>query len=168
MDELEMMRQRVSVLEAAIKDHHSQRADDRCFLDDDRLYTAAGLPPCDRRVGDKAAMLHNCERFIDRRCEGGGWPSYAEIECERDRLRVLAMMMLVHMQQAKQSSAALCLFESFVLGEPVLGEFSGEQSLSRLTRLGFNESVVRAAMACVPQYAKRLQELFGPKGGGDG
>ncbi len=67
-------------LRAAIAEHHAQKADDRCVEDDDRLYAAAGLPPCDRRVGDKAAMLHNCERFIDRRCEGGGRPTYAQLE----------------------------------------------------------------------------------------
>jgi hypothetical protein len=30
-------------------------------------------------------MLRNCERFIDRRCEGGQWPTYVELEAERDR-----------------------------------------------------------------------------------
>lgn len=69
---------------AAVKEHHSQRADDRCVEDDDRLYAAAGLPPCDRRVGSKEEMLANCARFIERRCEGGGWPSYRELEAERD------------------------------------------------------------------------------------
>ena len=73
-------------LRTAIAEHHAQKADDRCIEDDDRLYAAAGLPPCDRRVGDQAAMLENCKRFIERRCEGGGWPSYAELEAERDRL----------------------------------------------------------------------------------
>ena len=71
---------------AAIETHHAQKADDRCIDDDDRLYAAAGLPPCDRRVGDKAAMLRNCERFIDRRCEGGGWPTYAELEKQHDAM----------------------------------------------------------------------------------
>jgi hypothetical protein len=74
-------------LRAAIAEHHAQRADDRCIEDDDRLYAAAGLPPCDRRVGDKAAMLGNCRRFIERRCQGGGWPSYAELERELEALR---------------------------------------------------------------------------------
>jgi hypothetical protein len=32
-------------------------------------------------------MLANCARFIERRCEGGGWPSYAELETEITRLR---------------------------------------------------------------------------------
>lgn len=67
-------------LYAAIYEHHSQKADDRCIEDDDRLYAAAGLPPCDRRVGDKAAMIVNCARFIENRCQGGGWATYAELE----------------------------------------------------------------------------------------
>jgi len=82
----ELTRERDRLLDA-IKEHHGQKADDRCIEDDDRLYAAAGLPPCDRRVGCKLAMLKNCERFIDRRCEEGGWPSYVELERERDRLK---------------------------------------------------------------------------------
>lgn len=77
----------VARLRAAIAEHHAQKADDRCIEDDDRLYAAAGLPPCDRRVGDKAAMLASCARFIERRCEAGGWPAYAELEAEVARLR---------------------------------------------------------------------------------
>lgn len=74
----------------AIKEHHSQKADDRCWMDDDKLYEAAGLSPVDRRVGDKAEMLRNCERFLERRCESGGpWKSYAELEEENERLRSL-------------------------------------------------------------------------------
>jgi len=74
-------------LRAAIVAHHGQKADDRCWMDDDALYAAAGLPPCDHRVGDKAAMLANCSRYIERRCEGGQWPSYQELENEIARLR---------------------------------------------------------------------------------
>lgn len=64
----------------AIKLHHSQKADDRCIEDDDKLYEAAGLPKCDRRVGSKEEMLKNCARFIEKRCEEGKWPTYAELE----------------------------------------------------------------------------------------
>ena len=71
---------------AAITLHHAQKADDRCFEDDDALYATAGLPPCDRRVGSKGDMLENCRRFIERRCEGGGWKSYVELEAENARL----------------------------------------------------------------------------------
>jgi len=75
-------------LRAAIVTHRSQKADDRCIEDDDRLYAVLGDGvPCDRRVGDKLAMLRNCARFIDRRCEGGRWPSYADLEAVSDKLR---------------------------------------------------------------------------------
>lgn len=73
----------------AVREHHAQKADDRCWLDDVKLYQAAGLPVPDNRVGDKLAMLTNCERYIDRRCEGGHWPTYAELEAEIERLRAL-------------------------------------------------------------------------------
>jgi hypothetical protein len=69
-------------LELAIAEHHRQKADDRCIFDDDKLYAAAGLPPCDRRVGSKEQMLANCARFIERRCESGSWKSYVELERE--------------------------------------------------------------------------------------
>lgn len=62
-------------LRQAIIKHRSQKADDRCIEDDDELYAALGDGvKCDRRVGD------NCARFIERRCEGGGWPTYTELE----------------------------------------------------------------------------------------
>jgi hypothetical protein len=69
-------------LEAAIKTHRMQKADDRCIEDDDRLYEALGDGiKCDRRVGNLQAMLENCKRFIKNRCEAGGpWNSYAELE----------------------------------------------------------------------------------------
>lgn len=79
---------REMVLRDAIETHRAQKADDRCIEDDDRLYEALGDGiKCDRRVGDKAAMLRNCERFIDRRCVAGHWPTYVELEQEIERLR---------------------------------------------------------------------------------
>ena len=87
LDELDALDAELKRLRKAIKEHHGQKADDRCWEDDDRLYAAAGLPPVDRRVGDKAAMLENCARFIERRCEGGGWATYQELEAELERLR---------------------------------------------------------------------------------
>ena len=80
--------QEVERLKAAIAEHHAQKADDRCWEDDDRLYAAFGLQPPDRRVGDPEAMLENCKRFIKQRCEGGGpWKSYAELEAENAELK---------------------------------------------------------------------------------
>ncbi len=72
----------------AVKKMHSQHADDRCWMDADAVYEAAGLPPVDKTVGDKEAMRRNCDRFIDRQCEGGGgWKSYAELESENAELK---------------------------------------------------------------------------------
>lgn len=90
---------RVLELEAAIKIHHAQKADDRCIEDDDLLYAAAGLPPCNRRVGDKVAMLHNCERFIQNRCGGGGWPNYVDLEAELQKEREAHLAALVELNQ---------------------------------------------------------------------
>lgn len=87
--------ERIKELEDAIRTHRSQKADDRCIEDDDRLYAVLqdGVT-CDRHVGDKAAMLHNCARFIQNRCEAGQWLTYAELEAElkrvKDACRVLA------------------------------------------------------------------------------
>lgn len=73
----------------AIHLHHDQHADDLCWQDDDALYAAAGLPPRDHRVGNKAVQLMNCVRFLERRCESGGpWRSYAELEAENARLKI--------------------------------------------------------------------------------
>ncbi|PYS52424.1 MAG: hypothetical protein DMF68_01565 [Acidobacteria bacterium] len=81
----------VERLRAAIRRHRDSRADDRCWMDDEELYAALGdAVPCDRRVGDKLAMLQNCARFIERRCEGGYWPSYVELEAEIKRLEETA------------------------------------------------------------------------------
>lgn len=75
-------------LENAIRTHRSQKSDDRCIEDDDRLYEALGDGiKCDRRVGDQSAMLENCKRFIANRTEGGGWPTYTSLELHRDKLR---------------------------------------------------------------------------------
>lgn len=66
---------------------HACRADDRCWMDLEALFRAAGLSAPDRRVGDKFEMLKNCARFIDQGCESGGWRSYAELEKENQWLR---------------------------------------------------------------------------------
>jgi hypothetical protein len=83
----ELLAARIVELEEAIRTHRDQKADDRCIEDDDRLYAVLndGVV-CDRHVGDKAAMLRNCERFISNRCLSGKWPTYAELE---ERIRLL-------------------------------------------------------------------------------
>ena len=85
----EVVRWLVGVRDAVAK-HHSQHADDLCYMDDDELYAVAGLPARDATVGDPRAMLRNCKRFIRNRCFGGGpWKSYAELEAEVERLTKL-------------------------------------------------------------------------------
>ena len=71
---------------AVIREVHGQYADDLCWMDIDKIFFAAGLPVPDRSVGDKAAMLSNCKRFIEAMCQDGKWQSYKELESERDRL----------------------------------------------------------------------------------
>ena len=81
LETVEQLKLENEKLRDAIIAHRSQRADDRCVEDDDRLYEALGDGiKCDRRVGSKEDMLANCKRFIERRCEGGHWPSYRELE----------------------------------------------------------------------------------------
>lgn len=75
-------REKMENLLAVIREVQGQRADDTCWLDIDRVFQAAGLPVPDRRVGDKAAMLNNCARYLEVLCEDGGWKSYAELEEE--------------------------------------------------------------------------------------
>lgn len=106
---ISMLMDRVEELEAAIRTHREQKADDRCIEDDDRLYAALGDGvKCDRRVGDKAEMLRNCARFIERRCQGGEWPSYAELEARLAAVRV--------------HEVRLARSEGSTLGMPMLGD----------------------------------------------
>lgn len=81
-----MDKEQVDNLLKVIREVHSQRADDLCWMDIDRIFAAAGLPVPDRRVGDKAAMKVNCNRFIDTMCSGGGWKAYAELEARISEL----------------------------------------------------------------------------------
>ena len=72
---------RIEEMQAAVKKHHDQHADDLCWMDDDELYAAFGLPAKHATTGDPKAMLRNCKRFIRLRCQGAGdWPTYAELE----------------------------------------------------------------------------------------
>jgi len=70
-----------------IKDVHSQKVDDVCWMDIDLIFKAAGLPIPDRSVGDKDAMLKNCKVFIETMCSKGNWESYEKVKKERDELR---------------------------------------------------------------------------------
>ncbi len=73
---------RLMDIEIAIRDVHSQHADDLCWMpaDVNKIFVAAGLPPQDLRVGDMEAMRKNCDRYIACLQSGGPWKSYAENE----------------------------------------------------------------------------------------
>lgn len=82
-EECSDLREMYAKLRAAIVTHRSQKADDRCIEDDDRLYEVLGDGiKCDRRVGCKFEMAKNCLRFIEQRTEEGGWPTYVELEAK--------------------------------------------------------------------------------------
>ena len=83
------MSNEVELLKNAIRKHRDQKADDRCVFDDEELYSVLNEPiPCDRRVGSKEEMLKNCKRFIETRCEQGGWKTYQELEQENKELKL--------------------------------------------------------------------------------
>lgn len=69
----------LALLKQTVVEVHSQRADDLCWMDLVKIFAAAGLPTPDCRVGDKFAMLNNCERFVGTLESGGPWKSYAEL-----------------------------------------------------------------------------------------
>lgn len=105
--------ERVRELQDAIAAHRAAKADDRCIEDDDRLYQALGDGiKCDRRVGDKAAMLRNCERFIANRTEGGVWKSYAALEQEYAEFRALVKKVRVAQKAYFKGRAAAALAEA--------------------------------------------------------
>lgn len=54
---------RVEELEAAIKEHAAQRLDDRCFLDDLKLYKLVGIDEHPGLALPEAEFISNCKRY---------------------------------------------------------------------------------------------------------
>ena len=71
----DLSHQRIYVhqLRAAIVEHHRQKADDRCIEDDDRLYAAAGLPPCRLAAAAASEALANRAERFERMAYFEGW-----------------------------------------------------------------------------------------------
>lgn len=91
-----------------IKKVHSQHADDVCWMDIDLIFQAANLPTPDRRVGCRASMKANCERFIDTMCQDGQWKPYAELESQLSTLNtVIASLPLSIQDEITDKLAAL-------------------------------------------------------------
>lgn len=109
----EQLRHRVKELErhvqrltTAIRTHRDEHGDDRCWMDDERLYEVLGDGiKHDRRVGCQLAMAANCIRFIKNRTEGGHWPTYAELE-----QRVKDLTLELGKVRASQKPTALGLY----------------------------------------------------------
>lgn len=86
----------VARLREAIRQHHAQRKDDRCHLDDDMLYAAAGLEPADTSLPPKCEFLESCRRYWEQRQRPGAVPmagamTMAQLEAEVKRYRELWM-----------------------------------------------------------------------------
>ena len=88
---------------AAVKKHHQQRSDDRCWMDDYELYKEAGLPSHDPSVGNGYDMLLNCVRFVRQRCTPGGWPTYAQLEGQIAQLKQTLVEKEQELQVLRQS-----------------------------------------------------------------
>lgn len=71
IEELEAER---DIVVAAVREHHDQRGDDRCVMDDTRLYfkvLGEGADPYANALPPEADMLESCRRYIrQRRCPG--------------------------------------------------------------------------------------------------
>jgi uncharacterized coiled-coil DUF342 family protein len=68
--ELERLMAERDELLAAIKEHRDQRGDDRCWLDDQKLYVAAGLGETatgETALPPKCDFLKSCERYWHQR-----------------------------------------------------------------------------------------------------
>lgn len=78
---LSMAKERIEELESAIRGHRDQRGDDRCWMDDEKLYEALpeGVGESDRRLCDPTTMLKNCEKYIASRHD----PSLAYLSPQR-------------------------------------------------------------------------------------
>ncbi len=57
------LQQRIDELEAAIKEHAAQREDDRCFLDDLKLYKLVGIDNHPGLSMSEEQFLSNCRRY---------------------------------------------------------------------------------------------------------
>lgn len=141
--------ERIRVLEEAIRSHRSQRADDRCIEDDDRLYETLGDGvKCDRRVGSTDEMLENCKRFIKNRCLQGHWPTYAELETERDTLQARNRVLQACIDLAKGKPAELIDAFASACAQSEAGRRYEAQDTSpeELARFAQAEADARAAL----------------------
>ncbi len=95
---VDKMTQEIVTLKNAIKKHRDQKGDDRCWMDDDELYSVLNEPLFARPMPSRDKMMKNCEKFIALRTKPdekiddesvqGRWVSRAELEEQEKRLNI--------------------------------------------------------------------------------
>lgn len=127
MLKMKFAKSKVEVLEEAIRTHRRQKADDRCIEDDDRLYEILGDGiKCDRRVGSKFAMANNCMRFIENRCQGGRWATYAQLEAALAKILAVATWAGPHNAQEMFEKIQSLVHEVLITETAAINEPPGE------------------------------------------
>ncbi len=158
---------------AAVADlHHGQIADDRCFEDDDRLYSWFGLPAVDRTIGDPQEMHANCWRFIQNRCQAGGpWRSYRELLEEADQLRqTIRTMQVAAAEQDVRLEEQRTRLASFQRERAAIVRLIGQDGWARLqarrhtfiTRRVYQDDLTadeQAEFECLQQLSHALVNL---------
>lgn len=94
---------------AAIRKHRDQRGDDRCWLDDEELYSnlPEGHNKTDMALHSPCEMLANCVRFVASR-QPDGVP-YVSPQIEIERLKVEVATLQAEVKRLE-------VFERLVLG----------------------------------------------------
>jgi len=92
VDDVPKLLAEVERLRNAIREHQAQRGDDRCWLDDRRLYEAAGLGLAATALPPRCEFLASCERYWEQRQRpeektAAGGMTIAQLEAEVERLR---------------------------------------------------------------------------------
>lgn len=57
----------INRLKDAIREHRDQKADDRCWLDDQKLYAVLGEGPAQTALPPREEFLKSCANFYDKR-----------------------------------------------------------------------------------------------------
>jgi hypothetical protein len=78
-EENEKLKEEIEKLRNAIRQHRDERGHDRCWMDDDRLYSVLpeGNEGVDTKLPPRECFLKNCEKFYENR-QKGTEPWYAE------------------------------------------------------------------------------------------
>jgi len=79
-DKLETKTSDYNRLVLAVKKHHDQKGDDRCWLDDATLYQETGLQGAETALPGRDEFLENCSRFHESRVHPSDKNKYITVE----------------------------------------------------------------------------------------